>query len=124
LAKKDVSPLEFELMEVLWRKGEATAKEIQTALAPERPLAQTTVATLLMRMTQKGCIAYREGNSARMYRPLVPRDQVVRRKLDDLVQTVLGGDISPLVSYIAEHHRLTPEQIGSLKSILKSGKEE
>jgi BlaI family transcriptional regulator, penicillinase repressor len=118
--KKDLSATEFELMEILWEKGEATAREIQTALEPNRPLAATTIATLLMRMRKKGCIVAREGGTARIYRPTVERGQVVQRKVNDLVTRFLGGDIRPLLTYIAEDRGLSAEQLVELEKIVES----
>jgi predicted transcriptional regulator len=54
----------------------------------------------------------------------VEKDQVVRRKIKDLVQRVLGGDLAPLAAYIAEDRQLTAEQIKVLEDVLKSRKEE
>ena len=124
LSKKDLSPTEFELMEILWQKGEATAREIQEALGRKRKLAHTTIATLLSRMRTKGCIEANEGDGARVYRPTVVRDQVVRRKVDELVKSILGGDIRPLLAYIAEDRGLSQEQLAELEEITKSGKED
>jgi BlaI family transcriptional regulator, penicillinase repressor len=120
LSKKDVSPLEFELMEVLWRNGEATSREILDSLRAQRALAHTTIATLLMRMRRKGCVDYSDDGGVRIYRPLVSRDEIVRSKLDDLVQGVMGGNVTPLLEYVADYHELTQEQIEQLEDILLS----
>lgn len=124
MAKKaDLSPAEFEVMDALWRKGHATVKEIQAELGSERKMAYTTIATLLGRMKDKGYVDAVEKNFAYEYHPLVERDQVVRRKVNELVKRVLGGDISPLAAYIVENRKLTPEQIRTLEEIIRSDKE-
>ena len=121
---RDLPQGEFEVMDVLWKKGEATVKEVLSALEAGRKLAYTTVATLLNRLRDKGYVEAEERNFAYVYRPLVQRDQVVRRKLDDLVRRVLGGSMSPLAAYIAERKNLTPEQIRMLEEIVGSKSEE
>jgi predicted transcriptional regulator len=124
MEKRDLSPAELELMEILWEKGCATAKEIQAAFDPSQRPAYSTIATVLSRMREKGYIDAQEKNFAFEYRPLVEKGQVVRRKIRDLVERVLGGDIAPLAAYIAEDRQLTAEQIKILEEIVKSGKEE
>src|SRR5690606_34948679 len=101
-------------------------KEVLEALTKEPRPAYTTVATLLTRLKEKGYVEAEERNFAYVFRPLVKRDQVVRRKLDDLVQRVLGGAVAPLAAYIAENRNLTPEQIETLEEIIRSesGKED
>ena len=121
---RDLPQGEFEVMDALWDKGEATVKEVLSALSRGRKLAYTTVATLLNRLRDKGYVAAEERNFAYVYRPLVAREQVVRRKLDDLVQRVLGGSMGPLAAYIAERKNLTPEQIKALEEIVGSRSEE
>jgi BlaI family transcriptional regulator, penicillinase repressor len=124
MCKKDLSAGEFELMEVLWEKGEATAREMQHALGANRKLAATTIATMLMRMRKKGCIQAREGPIGRIYHAMVERDQVVQRKVNDLVNRFLGGDIRPLLTYIAEDRGLSAEEFKELEKIVKSRKED
>lgn len=118
--RRDLSQAELDVMEVLWRTGPATVKEVQADLAQDRKLAYTTVATLLNRLRDKGYVEATEKNFAYEFRPLVQRDKVIRRKLDDLVKQVLRGDVSPLAAYIAENRKLTPKQIEALEEIVKS----
>jgi BlaI family penicillinase repressor len=121
---RDIPQAEFEVMEVLWRKGEATVKEVQTVLGKERKTAYTTVATLLARLREKGYVAAEERNFAYVFKPLVPRERVVRKKLDDLVRRVLGGKLAPLAAYIAENRKLSREQIEALEAIIRAESQE
>lgn len=120
---RDLSRAEFEVMDILWRKGRAKVREVQVALGQERKLAYTTVATLLNRLRDKGYVDAQEKDFAYEFRPLVEREQVVRRKLDDLVKRVFHGDVAPLAAYIAENRDLTPEQIAALEEITKSAED-
>lgn len=121
--QKNLSDAEFAVMDVLWRLGQGTVKEVQGMLAGERTLAYTTVATLLNRLKDKGYVEAQEKNFAYEFHPLIAREQVVRRKLDDLVRQVLGGDIAPLAAYIVRNTQLTPEQIDVLEALARTGEE-
>lgn len=121
---RDLPQAEFEVMDVLWRAGEATGKEIHARLGKRRKIAYTTLLTLLSRLREKGYVEVEERNFAYVFRPLVGREQVVRRKLDDLVNRVLGGSLGPLAAYITENRKLTPEQLAALDEIVKSEGEE
>ncbi|MHB1458060.1 MAG: BlaI/MecI/CopY family transcriptional regulator [Armatimonadota bacterium] len=121
--KPDLSPAEFEVMDIVWKRGNATVKEIQADLGPDRPLAITTICTLLFRMKEKGYVKAVEKGMAYVYHPLAKRDEVVRNKLGDLVDHILGGDVAPLATYIVENTDLTPSQIEALEAIIKSHKE-
>jgi len=115
-----MSRAEFEIMDVLWRMERATVKEIQAELGDKRKLAYSTVSTLLGRLRDKGYVEATEKNFAYQFRPKVKREQVIRRKLDELVNRILGGDVAPLTAYIAQNRNLTTEQIKALEEIAKS----
>lgn len=121
--KPDLSPAEFEVMDIIWKRGTATVKEIQADLGPDRVLAITTICTLLTRMKDKGYVKPVEKGMAYEYHPLMKREQVVRKKLGDLVDHILGGDVTPLAAYLVENADLTSDQIEALEAIIKSHKE-
>ncbi len=116
----DLSPGEFELMDILWQCGAASVREVQAALEPERRLSRNCIATVLTRMKAKGYVDAREKNFAWDFRPLITRDQVVKCKLDDFVNRLFGGEVLPLLSYAAESGKLTTEQAKALAKMAKS----
>jgi len=117
---RDLPPSEFEVMRVIWDKGCATVRDVHDELSKNRRLAYTSVASLLIRLRGKGYVEVEERDSAYVYRPLVSRDQVVLRKVDDLVNRVLGGNLAPLASHIVRSRKLTAEQIKALEEIVNS----
>jgi BlaI family transcriptional regulator, penicillinase repressor len=120
---RDLPKSELEIMGIVWQKGAATVRDVWTELNTRRKLNYKTVATLLMRLRERGYVAAEEKNFVWVFRPLVPREQVVNSKLDDLVNKTLGGDLTPLALYMAQHgDKLTPEQIETLEGIVKSAK--
>ncbi len=117
---RDLPQAEYDVMDALWRRGEATIKEIHADLSAHRKLAYTTVATLLGRLREKKYVEPYERNFAYVFRPLIQREQVQKRKLDDLVQRVFGGSLAPLATYLAENSNLNTEQIAALDEIVRS----
>lgn len=117
---RDLPPSEFEIMRVVWEKGSATVRDVHDELSRNRKLAYTSVSSLLNRLKDKGYVEVVEQDTAYVYRPLVSQDQVVLRKVDDLVNRVLGGNLAPLANYIVRSRKLTPEQIAALEDIVKS----
>ncbi len=117
---RDMSRAEFEIMDVLWRRERATVREVHEELQAKRKLSYSTVATLLGRLKGKGYVEAKEKNFAYQFRPKVKREQVISRKLNELVDRILGGDVAPLTAYIAQNRNLTPEQLKTLEEIAKS----
>jgi BlaI family transcriptional regulator, penicillinase repressor len=120
---RDLPKSELEIMGIVWQKGTATVRDVWMELNTRRKLNYKTVATLLMRLRERGYVEAEEKSFVWVFRPLVPREQVVNSKLDDLVNKTLGGDLTPLALYMARHgDRLTPDQIRTLEEIVKSAK--
>ncbi len=62
---------QLALLRVLWERSEATVAEMQRALHAERPLAATTIATLLSRLEKRGIVAYRIEGRQYVYRAVL-----------------------------------------------------
>src|SRR6266403_4810491 len=89
----DLGPLEFSLLNVLWDLGEATAGDALQAYNRDgaRPLAYTTVATLLARMEEKKILSVDKSRQPYLFRPLVTRDELVGQRIKDFVRTFFRG---------------------------------
>jgi predicted transcriptional regulator len=119
--KKDgdqLTPLELEIMKVLWETGPATVQTVQEALAPSRGLAYTTVQTMLNVLHRKGKVERELNERAYAYRPVVSRAEVVSTTMRDIIDRLFGGSAESLVLSLVETEHLTPEKLARLQSIV------
>jgi predicted transcriptional regulator len=117
-----LTPLELEIMKVLWETGAANVQTVQQRL--ERELAYTTVQTMLNILHRKGKVKRALKDRAYFYRPAVTRRQVVRQAVDDMVEHLFGGSVESLVISLVETKHLTPEKIDRLNTLLKEAEGE
>ncbi len=102
-------------MEVLWRIGEASVREIHEALEETRRPAYTTVQTIVQRLEQKGAVKRtRKIGNALMFAPTVTRKSAYRRVIDDLL-ALFGGAAQPVVAHLLESGKLTLEDLKALE---------
>ena len=113
-----LTPTELEIMQVLWKLGEATAAAVQAALEPSRPLAYTSVSTMLRILEQKGAVESRKEGRGHAYRPLFPREDYETVSLRHLVGTVFDGAPVALVQRLVEDQSLTPEELAAIKRLI------
>ena len=77
-------------MKVLWAAGKATVHEIRAGLLPDRPLAYTTVMTVMGRLARKGIVERDKRGHAHLYRPAVSektiREQALKQFTEDFFQ--------------------------------------
>ena len=117
-----LTPLELEIMEVLWETGAANVQAVQQRL--RRELAYTTVQTMLNILHRKGKVKRALKDRAYFYKPAVSRRQVVRQAVNDLVEHLFGGSVENLVMSLVETNHLTPEKLTRLNKLLKEAEEE
>ena len=117
-----LTPLELEIMNILWETGAANVHVVQEQL--ERELAYTTVQTMLNILHRKGKVKRVLKDRAYMYKPAVTRPQFVSRHLGELVDRLFGGSAENLVMSLVEAKHLTPQTLARLNKILKAQEEQ
>src|SRR5262245_462296 len=100
--KHHLAQLQLAIMHVLWEKGEATVAEVRDALEPSRPLAYTTVGTMLAKLEQRGQVKHRSDGRVNVYRPAVRQDQVSRSMVSDLAVRLFNGDVTQMVCHLLD----------------------
>src|SRR5215467_8858132 len=117
-----LTPLELEIMQVLWETGAANVQTVQQRL--KRELAYTTVQTMLNILHRKAKVKRSLKDRAYFYKPAVSRRQVVRQTVNDLVEHLFGGSVENLVMSLVETKNLTTEKMNRLNELLKESEEE
>jgi BlaI family transcriptional regulator, penicillinase repressor len=114
---EQLTPLELEIMKVLWETGPANVQTVQQRL--ERELAYTTVQTMLNVLHRKGKAKRTLKDKAYFYRPAVSRSQVIGNAVGDLIDRMFGGSAESLVMSLVETRHLTPEKLASLNKLIE-----
>src|SRR5215204_516293 len=95
---------EMDVLGCVYRRGEATARQIREDLAVERPMAHGSVVTLLKRLEQRRLLTRRKADAGKAFVYSATRKQstTVRPVLQRLVNRVFGGDAVALVASLFE----------------------
>ena len=124
MSKHRLADLQLAIMQVLWEKGEATVADVQQALAAERPLAYTTVGTMLSRLERGGQVAHRVEGRVNVYRAKLPQEKVSRTMVSDLAQRLCAGDITQLVCHLLDECEVSRAELTSLKKLIRQKEQE
>ena len=119
---EQLTPLELEIMHVLWETGPANVQSVQQNL--ERELAYTTVQTMLNILHRKGKVKRTLKDRAYFYKPAVSRSQVVGQHMSDIVDRLFGESAESLVMSLVETKHLTPRKLARLQKLLEEAREE
>jgi len=105
-----LTPQELAIMKVVWRRNEATVRDVHAALNESRPLAYTTVMTLMRILQEKGYLTRATHEKAHVYRPAKPRQQVIGGMVRDFLDRVFDGASDALLVHLARDNKLTAKQ--------------
>jgi len=115
-----LSDLQLDVMNVLWSRDSASVGDVHEALAADRDLAYTTVATLLKRLEDRGAVQRSSEGSGRaiVYEPAIESDAVRRSMVANLVDQVFRGDPAALVSHLLGDDRVGPDELRRIRALL------
>lgn len=120
-----LSRLEFQIMEVLWAKGDSSIREIQESFSEKRRPAYTTIQTTVYRMEAKGVLQrVKKVGNFHIFAATFSRYLAQRRLIDDLL-VWFGGSPQPVMAHLIESGKLTLEDVKNAERALRnlSGKE-
>jgi predicted transcriptional regulator len=115
---KTPTELELDILKVLWERGPLPVRDVQQALEPDRPLAYTSVMTMMTIMVDKGYLARRKQQGRFVYRARIRQADTRRSMLRDVVQRAFDGSTAAAALHLVNSGDLTPEQIAELRTIL------
>ena len=112
MPEKPLTPLELEIMHILWDSGPSTVSEVQPRLAST--LAYTTVMTMLNVLLRKGKVTRVQDGRAFRYRPTVTRRRATGSAVEDLVKRMFGGSTEALLMTLVDTRRITSKELDRL----------
>jgi BlaI family transcriptional regulator, penicillinase repressor len=107
-----LTPLEVQVMQVLWRDGPGNVQQVQQQIAGD--LAYTTIQTVLNGLLQKGKVRRTLEGRAFEYRAAVARSAVLRNAVKDFVDRMFSGSSEELVMSLIKTKQLDAKKIAAL----------
>jgi BlaI family penicillinase repressor len=111
-AKTNLTKLELELMQVIWRLGSGSVSAVQAAL--DRPLAYTTVQTMLNILERKGKLHRQLEGRAYVYSARVTEAKALGQGVRDLIDRMFGGSSEELVMSLLKNRQIDAKKLAEL----------
>ena len=97
-------------MKVVWTLKSATVREVHQHLNAGRPIAYTTVLTMMRILEQKGYVRKTRADRAFIYRPAKPRQQVIGDMVREFVDRVFDGASRPMLLHLVQRTKLSARE--------------
>jgi predicted transcriptional regulator len=110
---------ELEIMQVVWDLGGGTVRQVHERLNRNRPLAYTTVMTMMGILEDKGHLTRTKHGRAYHYEPVRPKSQVISHMVDDFVGKVFAGSARPLVLSLVKDRKLSKKDLEEIARLIR-----
>jgi predicted transcriptional regulator len=114
-----LTEVELELMNIIWNLNKVTIKEVMSHLSQERPLAYTTVATVIKVLEQKGFLECQKNSYAHVFVPIVTKAAYGGTCIDHMVTNIFDGEPVALVQRLLMAQKLQHDDIQTIETALK-----
>lgn len=96
--KNQLSPLENEVMNVIWERQTATAEDVRGALSRKsRPMKDSTVRTILRRLEDKGYVTHEVAGRTYLYSAAIASQSVATDAVKGIIERFCGGSVEDLL---------------------------
>ena len=106
-------------MKIVWRRRTATVREIYEELRDVRPIAYTTVMTMMNILATKGYVTRAKDDRAFRYRPTRNEQAVVTSMVREFVNRVFDGASRPLLLHLSKDRKLTAKERQELRRLIE-----
>jgi BlaI family transcriptional regulator, penicillinase repressor len=117
-----LTPQELALMQIVWKQGPSTVRDVYEKLLEDRRIAYTTVMTMMSVLARKGHLRREAERRSFRYHPVRPRRQVVGSMVSEFIERVFGGSAEPLLLQLVEDRRLTADELDRLARRIRGKK--
>ena len=105
-------------MNVLWKQGPATVREVFGQIGEQTGVGYTTVLKVLQVMHEKGFVTRDEAERSHVYSANLSRDDVQEQVVDDLLGTVFDGSKERLVMRILSQTKASPDELAEIRRVI------
>ena len=110
---------ELEILQVIWKKGQCTVRDVHEELAKNKDAGYTTTLKLMQIMHEKGLVERDTNAKTHLYKALITREQAQNTALDKIIDTVFKGSTAELVIQALGQHRASKDEIDAIKNYLQ-----
>jgi BlaI family transcriptional regulator, penicillinase repressor len=114
-----LTPQELSIMKVVWSRDKATVRDVYEAMRDTRPVAYTTVMTMMKILEDKGYLKKTLVDRAHVYRPAQRRQMVIGAMVRDFLDRVFDGASDSLLVHLAKDNKLTEKQRRIVKQLIE-----
>ncbi|WP_205510915.1 BlaI/MecI/CopY family transcriptional regulator [Longitalea arenae] len=123
---KTIKPTESELeiLQILWKKGNASVREVHEELLQTKEAGYTTTLKLMQIMHEKGLVKRDDSIKTHIYQAAVSKEKTQKHLLNKMIDTLFGGSPGELVMQALGNHKASAEELEEIQKVLDNLKKQ
>jgi predicted transcriptional regulator len=117
-----LSEAQIEIMDLVWERGRATVTEVWKSLEARRPVARTTVLTVMDRLVKKGWLQRSTVDQQHVYSAVRSREAALGRMVQRLVDTAFAGSAENLVVALLDGRGISDEEAKRIRKRIQEAR--
>lgn len=124
MKKPTIGRAESDVLRFVAEKGSASMGEVADFLAETKGQTRSTAINVVERLRKKGFLNRGQVDGVYRYAPAEEKGRLLQGFVEDFVDGVLGGSVSPLVAYLGNRTQVEDEQFEELRQLVRNLEEE
>ena len=118
--KKNLKPTdsELEILQVLWKLGPATVKQVNDSLNKKKETGYTTTLKLMQIMFEKGLLTREKSGRSHIYNAAYREEETQQAVLDRILESAFGGSAGKLIMQALGNKNLSKDERESIKELI------
>lgn len=109
---------ELEILQILWKNGLATVREVHEELAKTKDVGYTTTLKLMQIMHEKGLVKRDESMRTHIYQASVKKETTQKHLLSKMIDSLFGGSSTQLVLQALGENKANPDELAQIQALL------
>lgn len=110
---------ELEIMQVVWDLQSCTVRQVYEKLREQRPIAYTTVMTMMNILEEKGHLKKERKARAYSYQSAQPKNRVISTMVNNFLTKVFDGSAKPLVMNLLKEKKLSEADLKEIAEMIE-----
>jgi len=123
-APKEISPAEWQVMNVVWDRQPVAASDVIETLQGQTDWTPATIRTFLHRLVKKGALTYRQEGNRYFYCSAISKSATIKKVSRSFLQSVFNGEAAPLIAHFVKARHLSSDEIQAIRDLLQEKEKE
>lgn len=110
---------ELEILQILWKKGDVTVREVNNVLNEHKEVGYTTTLKLMQIMHDKSILSRDTSQRTHVYTALVKEKDIQSSLLKSFVDKTFSGSAMKLVMQTLGNHNASKEELAEIKALIQ-----